>query len=188
MIARSDILAERAGRRLQLPARPYAVPARPRAEAAPATGLDERVVMLIVGLALVACAAVIFGLPGFVETASAQPARVATLAALTLALQMFSVKVYGRGASASRPSGSSRVPSSSTPARRWRSPYSPPAPSRCGAAASCTRPSSTRRTMRFLQPLLHSFTRPWGTIGHSSRQCWLERCTRQSTLGCFALP
>jgi HD domain/MASE9 len=65
--------------------------------AATPVGLDERVVMLIVGLAIVACAGLVVASNGLVETASKQPVRIATLLALTLALQMFSVRVYGRG-------------------------------------------------------------------------------------------
>ena len=97
MLAKSDLLAERAGRPLQLPAHPRVAPMRPPTPLTASSGLDERVVMLIVGLALAACVGLIVGLPGLVATASAQPQRVATLVALTLALQMFSVQVYGRG-------------------------------------------------------------------------------------------
>jgi HD domain len=60
-------------------------------------GLDERVVMLVIGLAVAACAALIAGGEGLVATVSGDPTHVATLLALTLALQMFSVQVYGRG-------------------------------------------------------------------------------------------
>jgi HD domain len=60
-------------------------------------GLDERVVLLVVGLALAACVALVVTGNGLVETVSTQPQRVATLLALTLALQMFSVEVYARG-------------------------------------------------------------------------------------------
>jgi hypothetical protein len=63
----------------------------------PATGLDERVVGLVVGLAIAACAGLLAASHGIVATASSEPAHVATLLALTLALQMFSVQVYGRG-------------------------------------------------------------------------------------------
>jgi HD domain len=64
---------------------------------APATGLDERVVGLVIGLVVAGCVGLIAGSQGIVSTVSAEPARVATLLALTLALQMFSVQVYGRG-------------------------------------------------------------------------------------------
>ena len=57
----------------------------------------QRVFVLVVGLAVVACAGLLAGGQGFVTTVSDQPAPVATLLALTLALQMFSVRVYGRG-------------------------------------------------------------------------------------------
>jgi hypothetical protein len=53
--------------------------------------------MLVIGLAIAASAVLIVASQGLVTTASEQPARVATLLALTLALQMFSVQVYGRG-------------------------------------------------------------------------------------------
>jgi len=61
------------------------------------TGLDERVVGLVIGLAIAASAGLIAAGQGLVTTVSHQPTRVATLLALTLALQMFSVQVYGRG-------------------------------------------------------------------------------------------
>jgi HD domain len=60
-------------------------------------GLDERVVTLVIVLAIAACAALVAASQGFLATAAEQPARVATLCALTIALQMFSVQVYGRG-------------------------------------------------------------------------------------------
>jgi hypothetical protein len=59
--------------------------------------LDERVVTLVIALAIAACAALVAASQGFLATASELPARVATLCALTIALQMFSVQVYGRG-------------------------------------------------------------------------------------------
>jgi hypothetical protein len=61
------------------------------------TGLDERVVILVVGLAVAACAGLIAAGGGLVATISDEPLHVATLLGLTLALQMFSVQVYGRG-------------------------------------------------------------------------------------------
>jgi hypothetical protein len=66
-------------------------------ETATQAGLDERVVVLVIGLAVAACAGLVAGGQGLVTTVSDQPGRVATLLALTLALQMFSVQVYGRG-------------------------------------------------------------------------------------------
>jgi hypothetical protein len=78
--------------RLALP-QPVLVP-RP-APAAPR--VDERVLGLVVALAVVAGTGLIAGGQGFVDTVSTEPLRVATLLALTLALQLFSVQVYGRG-------------------------------------------------------------------------------------------
>jgi hypothetical protein len=63
----------------------------------PAPGLDERVVKLVVTVAIAACAGVIASSQGALTTVGEEPVRVATLLALTLALQMFSVQVYGRG-------------------------------------------------------------------------------------------
>ena len=60
-------------------------------------GLHERVVILVVGLAVAACAGLAAAGGGLVATLSDQPLHVATLLGLTLALQMFSVQVYGRG-------------------------------------------------------------------------------------------
>jgi hypothetical protein len=51
----------------------------------------------VVGLAVVAGAAFTASSEGLLATLSDQPLRVATLLALTLALQLFSVQVYGRG-------------------------------------------------------------------------------------------
>jgi HD domain len=61
------------------------------------TGIDERVVRLVIGLAIASCGTLIATWHGALATVSDEPARVATLLALTLALQMFSVQVYGRG-------------------------------------------------------------------------------------------
>jgi hypothetical protein len=73
-------------------------PATQRLEtAAPKAALDQRVVLLVGGLALAACAALVAGAQGLVATVSHQPLPVATLLGLTVALQMFSVRVYGRG-------------------------------------------------------------------------------------------
>src|SRR5437667_2919121 len=78
--------------RLALP-QPVLVP-RP----APATtGPDQRVLALVVGLAVAAGAGLIATGHEIFTTLSHEPLRVATLLALTLALQLFSVQVYGRG-------------------------------------------------------------------------------------------
>jgi hypothetical protein len=74
---------------------PAALP-RPSTQAA-SPGLDERVVILVIGLAVAACAGLVAAGQGLIATASEEPGHVATLLALTLALQMFSVQVYGRG-------------------------------------------------------------------------------------------
>ena len=78
-------------------ARPRPVLTRPPAPEAASSGLNERVVTLIVGLAIAACVALTATSAGLISTAKEQPVRIATLLALTLALQMFSVRVYGRG-------------------------------------------------------------------------------------------
>jgi hypothetical protein len=78
--------------RLALP-QPVLTPQRASASA----GLDERVVILVVGLAVTACATLLVASKGFVSMVVDEPGRVITLLALTLALQMFSVRVYGRG-------------------------------------------------------------------------------------------
>ena len=78
-------------------ARPRPVLTRPPAPEAASSGLDERVVTLIVGLAITACVALTATSAGLISSAKEQPVRIVTLLALTLALQMFSVRVYGRG-------------------------------------------------------------------------------------------
>jgi hypothetical protein len=78
--------------RLALP-QPVLVP-RP---APVANGLDQRVVALVVGLAVAAGVGLMASAHEVVTTLSNEPLRVATLLALTLALQLFSVQVYGRG-------------------------------------------------------------------------------------------
>jgi hypothetical protein len=78
-------------------ARPRPVLTRPPAPEAASSGLNERVVTLIVGLAIAACVALTATSAGLISTAEKQPGRIVTLLALTLALQMFSVRVYGRG-------------------------------------------------------------------------------------------
>ena len=78
-------------------ARPRPVLARPPVPEAASSGLNERVVTLIVGLAITACVALTATSAGLISSAKEQPVRIVTLLALTLALQMFSVQVYGRG-------------------------------------------------------------------------------------------
>ena len=78
-------------------ARPRPVLTRPPVPEAASSGLNERVVTLIVGLAITACVALTATSAGLISSAKEQPVRIATLLALTLALQMFSVQVYGRG-------------------------------------------------------------------------------------------
>ena len=78
-------------------ARPRPMLARPPVPEAASSGLNERVVTLIVGLAITACVALTATSAGLISSAKEQPVRIATLLALTLALQMFSVQVYGRG-------------------------------------------------------------------------------------------
>jgi hypothetical protein len=85
------------GKRELLLVGPRPVVARPSAPDTPSSGLDERVVMLIVGLAILACTALSTTSAGVLSSATHEPARIATLLALTVALQMFSVRVYGRG-------------------------------------------------------------------------------------------
>jgi hypothetical protein len=78
-------------------ARPRPVLTRSPDPEAASSGLDERVVTLVVGLAIAACVALTATSAGLISSAKEQPVRIATLLALTLALQMFSVRVYGRG-------------------------------------------------------------------------------------------
>jgi hypothetical protein len=93
MIIKSDLIAESQPMLVQ----PRSVPTPQPTPLAASTGLDERVVSLIIGLAILACGGLIAASHGLVATASAEPVRLATLLLLTLALQMFSVRVYGRG-------------------------------------------------------------------------------------------
>ena len=93
MIIKADLITEGP----PMLVRPRSVPARHPTPLAASSGLDERVVILIVGLAILACGGLIAASHGLVATASAEPVRIATLLALTLGLQMFSVRVYGRG-------------------------------------------------------------------------------------------
>jgi hypothetical protein len=93
LISKSDFTAGR----LPLLARQRPATTRPPAPTSASAGLDERVVILIVPLAVVACVGLIAASHGLIATASSDPGRIATLLALTLVLQMFSVQVYGRG-------------------------------------------------------------------------------------------
>ncbi len=93
MIVKSELIAER----LPALARPRSPLTEAPTPAAASSGLDERVVILVVAMAIAASAGLIAAFQGLLATASDQPARVTTLLALTLALQMFSVQVYGRG-------------------------------------------------------------------------------------------
>src|SRR5438128_11839473 len=76
-----------------------AVPALARIEPSSALGSsrDDRVTTLVVTSAIVASAGLVAMSRTVIETVSEQPGRVATLLALTLVLQLFSVRVYGRG-------------------------------------------------------------------------------------------
>src|SRR5581483_4936845 len=58
---------------------------------------DGRVTALIAGVTATAGAAMAVTLPSVVHAVSADPRRVASMVALTLALQLFAVPVYGRG-------------------------------------------------------------------------------------------
>jgi putative nucleotidyltransferase with HDIG domain len=60
-------------------------------------GLDERVAALILALTATLSVSLVFGAPELVRTVGEQPGRTATLLALTLLLQLCSVRVYGRG-------------------------------------------------------------------------------------------
>jgi hypothetical protein len=64
---------------------------------APVTTLDQRVLAVVIGLAGAATVGLTATAHEIVTTVADQPLRVATLLALTLALQLFSVQVYGRG-------------------------------------------------------------------------------------------
>src|SRR5919198_4540692 len=58
---------------------------------------DDRVTTLVVTSAIVASAVLVAVVRSVAETAAQEPGRVATLLGLTLVLQLFSVRVYGRG-------------------------------------------------------------------------------------------
>jgi thiamine transporter ThiT/5'-deoxynucleotidase YfbR-like HD superfamily hydrolase len=70
---------------------------RPIAKTHPARSVDSRVSALIGVVAASAAAGIAFALPTIAHTATADPRRVASMLALTLVLQLFSVPVYGRG-------------------------------------------------------------------------------------------
>jgi len=93
MIIKSDLITESPS----MLVRPRSVLTRQPTPPAASSGLDERVVILIIGLAILACGGLVAVSHGLVATASAEPVRIVTLLLLTLALQMFSVRVYGRG-------------------------------------------------------------------------------------------
>jgi HD domain-containing protein/MASE9 protein len=63
----------------------------------PTKSVDSRVSALIGVVAASAAGGITFALPTIVHTVSADPRRVASMLALTLVLQLFSVPVYGRG-------------------------------------------------------------------------------------------
>jgi hypothetical protein len=65
-------------------------------EPAPTT-LDQRVALLISGLGTLAAVAIAIDIRHLQAAVASAPGRVATLLGLTLALQFFSVRVYGRG-------------------------------------------------------------------------------------------
>jgi hypothetical protein len=91
VIARAEAaIAELAGQRVRRSAR-----IEPANEAT--AGLDQRVVILVVGLAIVASAALVATFSDFTNDLTQDPGRIATLLGLTLVLQVFSVQVYGRG-------------------------------------------------------------------------------------------
>jgi hypothetical protein len=93
------MIAERLARPAPLPA-----PVIRPVTTSPA-GLDERVVVLVICLAITASTALIAAFSGIASTISEQPGQVATLLALTIGLQMFSVEVYGRGSVSISPIG-----------------------------------------------------------------------------------
>src|SRR5882724_3905169 len=93
MIIKGDLISESP----PMLVRPRSDQTRQPTPPAASSGLDERVVILIIGLAILACGGLIAASHGLAATASAEPVRFATLLLLTLALQMFSVRVYDRG-------------------------------------------------------------------------------------------
>lgn len=92
VIARAEAaIAELAGQRMRRTRGPVAVPAESDKT------LDSRVLLLVVGLAVIAGTALLVTLPSVADAIAEHPGRVGTLLALTLVLQTFSVQVYGRG-------------------------------------------------------------------------------------------
>ena len=65
--------------------------------AATRKALDSRVAALIGAMAASAAAAIAVAMPTVAATARSAPGRVAAVLALTLVLQLFSIRVYGRG-------------------------------------------------------------------------------------------
>jgi HD domain len=61
------------------------------------SSLDQRVAVLIAALATAAAAALMADVDALKTTVTTSPGRATTVLVLTLALQMFSVRVYGRG-------------------------------------------------------------------------------------------
>jgi riboflavin transporter FmnP len=59
--------------------------------------LDSRVSALVGGLTAAAAAVIVTQAAGIAHTCATHPRAVATIAALTLVLQLFSIRVYGRG-------------------------------------------------------------------------------------------
>jgi hypothetical protein len=72
-------------------------PTRAHGTSTPPRSVDARVSILIGAVTASAGAGIAFALPTIAHTASADPRRVASMLALTLVLQLFSVPVYGRG-------------------------------------------------------------------------------------------
>ena len=72
-------------------------PTRAHGTSAPPRSVDARVSVLIGAVTATAGAGIAFALPTIAHTASTNPGRVASMLALTLVLQLFSVPVYGRG-------------------------------------------------------------------------------------------
>jgi hypothetical protein len=72
-------------------------PARAHGASALPRSADARVSVLIGAVTVSAGAGIALALPTIAHTASADPRRVASMLALTLVLQLFSVPVYGRG-------------------------------------------------------------------------------------------
>jgi HD domain len=91
------VIAERIGRPFQVAAQVHAPAIRPTSRSEGGSTLDQRVATLVILMGVVASSGLIAAWHGLLTTVSEEPAHVATLLVLTLALQMFSVEVYGRG-------------------------------------------------------------------------------------------